>query len=111
MMSFEDDRRTRAEQRLLGALLIDAGAIRHCETVKPADFSHDLHGAIFATIRHLIADDRAVNAVSVLGLMKLQYRAPRFDVFPYLLTLLAQGAVPAHAGYYAAIMCEKGQPR
>lgn len=109
MISFENDRRTRAEQRLLGALLLDGNALIHCEGLQPRDFSHDLHGAIFAAMRSLIERDCSVNAVSVLAAMRLHRCEPRFNAFPYLLTLLRLGGVPAHAGYYVAIMLDRSQ--
>lgn len=113
MIAIERDLRSRAEARVIAALLADSGCIRHLPYLRPADFSHDLHGVAFACIRRLIEHDEAVNACSV---MKALPTAPVegdavtwAGTFAYLLGLQTLQVVPSHVGYYASLMRGEGR--
>jgi replicative DNA helicase len=103
VIHYENDRRTRAEQHVISALLKNAEMIRHCPQLKARDFSHDLHGMIFRAIEKLIGRDERVNASSVFAELVKTWRASGFS---YLLSLEAMTVPPCHVGYYAAIMLE-----
>lgn len=106
MMRFEQDRRTRAEQRLLAALLRDNDCIRHCEQVMPRDFSHDAHGMIYLAIRKLMLEGKTADCVSVSMLMQ-DYRKTRGAAdFGYLCSLQRMNVLSYNSGYYAAVMLE-----
>ena len=109
MKRIENDLRTRAEHRVLSALMRDSGAIRHCIGLQPSHFSHDVHGMIFATIRQLIADERTVSASSIFETMCAKRRAFGWS-FPYLLAIQSVPALPSHAGYYASPLFEGVEP-
>ena len=107
MIAYENDRRTRAEQRVLASLLINAAMIRHCPQLTPRDFCHDLHGLIFLTITKLIARHEHVCARSVFTeLSKTHMRSTYASGLSYLVSLEDMPALPSHVGYYAAVMLD-----
>lgn len=107
MLSYENDRRTRAEQRVLASLLNNAAMIRHCPQLTPRDFAHDLHGLIFLTITKLIASDVKVSARSVfVELSKTHMKSFHASGLSYLVSLEEMPALPSHVGYYAAMMLD-----
>ncbi|SAK63427.1 replicative DNA helicase [Caballeronia pedi] len=103
MIRYEQDRRTRAEQNLLSALLRKSENIRHCMNVRCDDFSHDQHGMIFASIRSLIDDGEAVNVESVHAHMQTWHRV-NVSTYAYLLTLAELRIATCYTGLYAAAM-------
>jgi replicative DNA helicase len=117
MIRFEDDRRTRAEQRVLSSLLKSPAMIRHCPHLRPHDFSHELHGAAYRAIVQLIARKEPVSALTVsyeitamFNLVHPAYRhrvtRARAPVQGYLIGLEDLSAVPSNVGYYVAVMLD-----
>ena len=107
MIAYENDRRTRAEQRVLASLLQNAAMIRHCPQLTPRDFAHDLHGLIFLTIKKLIDNGETVCAQSVFcELAKTHMRSFYSSGLSYMLSLQDMPALPSHVGYYAAVMLD-----
>ena len=107
MIAYENDRRTRAEQKVLAGLLKNAVMIRHCPQLTPRDFSHDLHGLIFLTITKLIEKREHVCGQSVfIELAKTHMRASYSSGLSYLLSLQDMPALPSHVGHYAAVMLD-----
>jgi replicative DNA helicase len=117
MIAFENDRRTRAEQRVIASLMKDPAMIRHCTRVTPRDFSHELHGATYRAITSLRARGERVDVLSVFYEVTRSYSARfpgyqrgvirgRSPVLGYLLTVCALHVVPAQVGYYAAVMLD-----
>lgn len=109
MNRIEQDLRSRGEQKVLSALMRDAGAIRHLRDLTPAHFSHDIHGVIFACIKQLIAGEYAVNASAIYVAMLTRNRAFAWSL-PYLLAVQSIPALPSHAGYYACVMFDQDRP-
>lgn len=121
MITFEDDRRTRAEQRVIASLLKSAKMIRHCAQLTPRDFSHELHGMAYRAIVQLIERGECVSALTVcheiVRMRAQRYRGYRVHVphgrapdLGYLMSLETGGAVPSNVGYYAAVMLEGVKP-
>ncbi|TCK37994.1 DnaB helicase-like protein [Paraburkholderia sp. BL8N3] len=106
MMRFENDRKTRAEQKVLASLLQDNAQIRHCAHLVPRDFSHDAHGMIYLAIRKLISEGKAADCVSVHTVMHNYRRTRSAGEFAYLCTLNNLPVLPRHVGFYAAAMLE-----
>ncbi|SAL05987.1 hypothetical protein AWB78_07811 [Caballeronia calidae] len=108
-MKFEDDIRTRAEQRVLACLLRKNIALCHCSWLMPHYFSHDQHGMIFAAIRSLIAQGRVADMETVFWYLDETY--PRFHVSGDYLAFLAEDldVTVVHCGYYAAKLLVPGE--
>jgi replicative DNA helicase len=106
MLNFEKDRRSRAEQLLLSALLRDNDCTRHIDSMclTPREFSHDLHGQIFRHIAKLIALNQPADIVTVYESMQRHRSVPGVGVLAYLNALNQLPSVPANAGYYAMTM-------
>jgi replicative DNA helicase len=110
MMQFEQDRRSRAEQFILAALLRDAGAIRHCQQLKPADFSHDTHGQIFRAMLTLIDRGEPVTDDRVYEVIYRTRMLHKVGLMAYLHALKTVRADPASTGYYVSIMTGNAPP-
>lgn len=104
-MKFENDRRTRAEQNVLSALLRKSENIRHCMHLQASDFSHDQHGMIFASIRSLIASSEPVNVETVRAHMESWHRV-NVSTYAYLLGLSQLRVATCNTGVYVAAMLE-----
>ncbi|MBC8638290.1 hypothetical protein IAG25_15830 [Caballeronia sp. EK] len=107
-MKFEHDRRTRAEQNVLSALLRKSENIRHCMQLRSSDFSHDQHGMIFASIRSLIASGEPVSVETVHAHLQSWHRV-NVSTYAYLLTLCELRVATCNTGVYAAAMLERSK--
>ncbi|MFL9933600.1 DnaB-like helicase N-terminal domain-containing protein [Paraburkholderia sp. RL18-103-BIB-C] len=106
MITFETDRRSRAEQLLLSSLLKNNDCVRRIDPMRimPCEFSHDLHGQIYRHIAKLIAMSEPVDVGSVFVSMTRHRKTNPVGLFAYLNALVSLPSVPANAGYYACSM-------
>ncbi|NQV26711.1 MAG: hypothetical protein HQ518_20355 [Rhodopirellula sp.] len=109
--SFEDE----AERCLLGSILLKPDALSKVENVETSDFGSFLHRAIFETVRELVADGVAVDAMTVEHRLRNGPFADDFrdrnQVSQFLIDCLESVPNAAHADYYAAQVIEASRRR
>jgi replicative DNA helicase len=107
-MNFEDDLRSRAEQRVLACLMRKNELICHCSWLMPHHFSHDQHGMIFIAIRSLMAQGRVADIETVFDFIGETH--PRYHASAaYMLALDDLDVTASHIGYYAGKLLAPGE--
>ncbi len=98
-----------AEQSVLGAMMMSKDAIADVvETLRGADFYRPAHEQIYNAITDLYGRGQPVDPVMVSDLLAKRGELLKIGGADYLHTLIASVTVAANAGYYAAIVREKG---
>lgn len=94
-----------AEQSLLGALLIDreAAAVA-CESLQPADFYREAHGAIFDAARNLFQRLEPVDVITMGAELMRAGSYERVGGGEYLMTLANAVPTALNASHYAEIV-------
>jgi len=94
-----------AEQSVLGALLMDAGAVaRVIPLLKPADFSRSAHGKIYQAILALFDRHEAVDPLTVAAELERMEALDEVGGAPYLYDLVVQTPVVTHVEHYAGVV-------
>jgi replicative DNA helicase len=95
----------RAEQAVLGAMLLSAAAVEAClAALAREDFYRPAHGTIFACIAAMARDSEPVDAITVKDRLEAQGEISLTGGAPYLHTLLASVPVVANCREYAGIV-------
>lgn len=91
-----------AEKALIGAWLVDAGAVRQTVyRVRPEDFASPRHGKIAEAVRALVEDRQGVDVPQVAERLTAMGALDYVGGLVYLTDLLTGVALPEHAGHYA----------
>ena len=86
-----------AEQRLLGAVLIDNRAFhRVAGLLRPGDFSYAVHGRIWAAIDRIIRDGAEANPVTLKTLFDQDKHLATLGGAEYLMTLASVMSLKYH---------------
>ncbi|KMS92649.1 replicative DNA helicase [Prauserella rugosa] len=98
----------RAEQSVLGGMLLSADAITEVTaTLTREEFFSIRHQAVFAAIVALHQDDRPADAITVAAELDRREELHKVGGAPYLHTLIETVPTAANAGYYATLVHEK----
>lgn len=101
-----------AEQSVLGALLLDAGAyVDVADVIEPGDFFSHEHGAIFAAIGAVLANGGAVDIISVHEQLRAAYKHGDCGGLVYLNSLAQSVPSARNAVRYAEIVANKATLR
>ena len=91
-----------AEKALIGAWLVDAGAVQQTVyRVAPEDFASPRHGKIAEAVRALVDERKAVDVATVADRLTAMGALDYVGGLVYLTDLLTGVALPGHAAYYA----------
>lgn len=97
-----------AEQAVLGAILLRAGALDQvADLLTPEDFYRSGHGNIFQAMLDLWSRGEPVDLVTVTGLLKERGRLEEVGGPVFLAALSEHVGTAANAGYYARLVHEK----
>lgn len=97
----------RAEQSVLGGMLLSANAIADvAEILHVPDFYRPAHQLIYTAILEVYGRGEPADAVTVVGELIKTGEINRVGGAPYLHTLIAQVPTAANAGYYARTVRE-----
>lgn len=97
----------RAEQAVLGSLLVDNDAIDRCSDLESSHFYREDHRLIFAEIQRQIAGGKRADPMTLLSV--LADRVP--DCLKYCATMRMSAASAANIGRHAEIVREKADKR
>ena len=101
-----------AEQAVLGALLIDSGAVvRIAAMVAPEDFSRPAHQRIYRAIQDLYSRRQAIDFVTVVSELERDGLLDEVGGAAYLTELIERTPVAIHVETYAAIVERKAVQR
>jgi hypothetical protein len=89
MIRFESDDRTRGEQLFLQLVLQCRTVGSDFLTLRPDDFSHDLHGCIYRHVQRVRGGHTRPDKDAVLASMRADRRSRRFDGIAEYLEWLA----------------------
>ena len=98
-----------AEKSVLGAFLIDPGAVtEHLSRLSPDDFSQAQNKAIFEAMRDLFMESHPIDIVSVADKMRLKGTLTEAGDVPYISGIAS--SIPSAAGckYYVEILKRDG---
>ena len=102
----------RAEQAVLGAMLLSAAAAAECLSALTADdFYRPAHQVVFAGIRALVRDDAPADPVTLLTWLEDAGEVRAAGGAPYLHTLIASVPTVAQAAHYAGIVRDRAVRR
>lgn len=102
----------RAEQSVLGAMMLSAQAIADvAEVLCPQDFYHPRHQSIYEAAVEVQQAGEPVDAVTLADELGRRGALTRVGGAPYLHTLVQTVPVASSAGYYAGIVAEKATLR
>lgn len=102
----------RAEQSVLGALLLSPDAIHDVvEHIRPGDLYKPAHQEIYEGVLELFGQGEPVDAVTVADTLQRRGTLTRVGGLPYLHTLIQSVPTAANAAYYAEIVAEKAMLR
>jgi replicative DNA helicase len=108
MIDYEDHTVSiRAEQAVLGALLVDNDSIDRCTDLDASHFYREDHRIIFGEIQRQIAAGKRADPMTLLSV--LADRVP--DCLKYCATMRMSAASAANIGSHAAIVREKADKR
>jgi replicative DNA helicase len=103
---------TEAEQAVLGALLIDAGAIvRAAGTLEARDFFRPAHARIFEAIMGLFARHEAVDYVTVVAELERANALDECGGAVYITELIERTPAAPHVEFYAGLVSRTGVRR
>ena len=103
----------RAEQAVLGSVLLDPGQLAHLDWLAPDHFDRPVHRSLFAALRKLRSDDHP--ALSADGPVPLSWVTEAVDeagrhvrglTAVYAHTLISACPRPAHAPVYGRMVLE-----
>jgi len=97
----------RAEQAVLGALLVDNDAIDHCTDLDASHFYREDHKLIFAEIQRQIAAGKRADPMTLLAVLADRVQ----DCLKYCATMRMSAASAANIGQHAVIVREKADKR
>lgn len=101
-----------AEEAVLGALLLDRGAIhRAMELLEPKQFYYPRNGEVFAAMVELYRRSEAVDIITLTEELKKAGKLEMAGGSSYLGSLQASVATGAHVEHYARIVMEKATLR
>ena len=97
-----------AEQSVLGALLIDKGAIiKVADTLRPKDFYAPAHETIFAAILELYEHHQPIDILSLTSKLKENNQLSQVGGSSYLAELTNLVPTASHVDHYAQMVKEK----
>lgn len=97
----------RAEQAVLGALLVDNDAIDRCADLDASHFYREDHKLIFAEIQRQIAAGKRADPMTLLAVLADRVQ----DCLKYCATMRMSAASAANIGQHAGIVREKADKR
>lgn len=97
----------RAEQAVLGALLVDNDSIDRCTDLGASHFYREDHRLIFAEIQRQIAAGRRADPMTLMDVLNDRVE----DCLKYCATLRMSAASAANIGHHAEIVREKADKR
>ncbi len=98
-----------AEQCVLGSMLLSKDAIADVvEVLRGPDFYRPAHETVYDVVLDLYGRGEPADAVTVAAELQRKGELNRIGGAPYVHTLIASVPSAANAGYYAAIVREKG---
>ncbi|MBM7784292.1 replicative DNA helicase [Tenggerimyces flavus] len=98
-----------AEQCVLGSMLLSKDAIADVvEVLRGPDFYRPAHETVYDVVLDLYGRGEPADAVTVAAELQRKGELNRVGGAPYVHTLIASVPSAANAGYYAAIVREKG---
>ena len=100
-----------AEQAVLGAMLIDAGAWPEVSHLTASDFYRSDHRAIYSAMAHLFEEGRPVDVVTVAEQLERCGRLESAGGLAYLATIAQNTPSAANADAYAAIVRDRAARR
>jgi len=109
---FDTPRNIEAERALIGAMLLDTeAAYIAIETLDQGDFYRDAHGVIFAAIKGIVTEGKAVDIVTLADALSSRGSLENCGGMAYLAGIMS--AVPSAAGAreYAKIIKDKARRR
>ena len=102
----------RAEQAVLGAMLLSVAAAAECLSALGADdFYRPAHQVVFAGIRALVRTDAPADPVTLLAWLEDAGEVRAAGGAPYLHTLIASVPTVAQAAHYARIVRDRAVRR
>lgn len=102
----------RAEQSVLGAMILDKEAILDIiELIKSEDFYRQSHQVIFEAIMDLYEKNEPVDMITLGDALTSQEALENIGGIEYLNDLTTQGIITTNAKYYAKIIEEKSMLR
>ena len=97
-----------AEQSVLGAVLIENGALmKALEHVRPEDFYRDSHRRVFGAMLELFDRDDAIDLVTLSEFLRKNNSLDAIGGQSYLAELVTQIPTAANVRYHAKIVSEK----
>jgi len=108
MMEHEDHTVSiRAEQAVLGSLLVDNDSLDRCADLEASHFYREDHRLIFAEIQRQIAAGKRVDPMTLMNVLASRVE----DCLKYCATLRMSAASAANIGRHAEIVREKADKR
>lgn len=101
----------RAEESVLGSVLIDPLCIAEVSELRPEDFYRRRHSIIFGTMLALMATGKAVDMVTVASQLEQSGLLEEVGGTPFMAHLMATVPTSVHARHYADIVREKKRQR